>query len=99
MIRVQISPFVDTALLSFQVARQQKCARNSFSEDVSYVKLTKVDRILLISEEVGAQTSAARPVEKDLKTMQSKVHLIISHLTILVASYDDSLFAQTLTVA
>ena len=71
MIRVPISPFVDTALFLFQVARHPTGPRNSFY-DVSSVKLTKVVRISFVSEEVEAQTSAARQVEKDLETKQSK---------------------------
>lgn len=70
MIRVQIWPFADTAFFSFQVASQLTRQRNSFNEDVSNVKFVRVDRILFISEEVEAQTSAARPVEKDLETKQ-----------------------------
>ena len=81
MTRAQISPCIDTAFFSFQVARQPTRPRNSFDEDVSKVKFTKVDRILFVSEEAEAQTSAARPVEKDLETKQSKqcfsAHLII----------------------
>lgn len=70
MIRVQIWPFADTAFFSFQVSSQLTRQRNSFNEDVSNVKFVRVDRILFISEEVEAQTWAARPVEKDLETKQ-----------------------------
>ena len=73
---------VHVAFFSFQVARQPIRPSNSFYEDVSQVKFTKVDQILFIIEEVEAQTSEAHLVEKDLETKKSKqclsVHLIIS---------------------